>query len=73
MADTPTPDALAAEFDTLMARAGLTIPDDRRADLLAGFADLRAVLPVLRQPRAAAAEPSNVFRLARLDLTQRGA
>jgi hypothetical protein len=62
-----TSEALETEFDTLMARAGLTIPLDRREGLLAGFADLRAMLPALRQPRTAAAEPSNVFRLTRLD------
>ena len=50
---TITPEALAAEFDMLMARAGLTIPPDRRPALLAGFADLRAMLPLLRQPHAA--------------------
>jgi hypothetical protein len=60
-------EALASEFDVLMARAGLTIPPDRRAALLTGFADLRATLPALRQPRTAAAEPSNVFRLTKLE------
>ena len=65
---TPPPEALDAEFDILMARAGLTIPPDRRAALLTGFADLRAMLPVLRQPRTAAAEPANIFRLSKLDI-----
>ena len=64
---TPTPETLEAEFDTLMARAGLTIPPDRRAALLAGFADISDMLPLLRQPRTAAAEPSNVFRLTKLE------
>ena len=64
---TPTPQTLEAEFDTLMARAGLTIPPARRAALLAGYADIRAMLPLLRQPRTAAAEPSNVFRLTKLE------
>jgi hypothetical protein len=64
---TPPPEALEAEFDILMARAGLTIPPDRRAALLAGFADLRATLPLLRQPRTAAAEPANTFRLSKLE------
>jgi hypothetical protein len=65
---TVTPEALDAEFDMFMARAGLTIPADRRAALLSGFADLRAMLPVLRQPRTAAAEPANIFRLSKLDV-----
>ena len=60
----PLSETQIAEFDTMMARAGLTIPPDRRTALLAGFADMRAMLPLLRQPRAAAAEPSNVFRLS---------
>jgi hypothetical protein len=63
MTETFTPDALAAEFDIFMRRAGLTIPPDRLPALLTGYADLRAQLPLLRQPRTAAAEPSNVFRL----------
>ncbi len=64
----PSPESLETEFDVLMARAGLTIPPDRRPALLAGFADLRAMLPALRQPRTAAAEPSNIFRLTKLDI-----
>ena len=63
MTETLAPDALAAEFDVFMQRAGLVIPPDRRAALLAGYADLRAQLPLLRQPRTAAAEPSNIFHL----------
>jgi len=59
-------DPLAAEFDMLMARAGLMIPADRRDSLLAGFADLRGATERLRQPCEPSAEPSNVFRLAPL-------
>lgn len=61
------PEALAAEFDVFMARAGLTVPPNARTGLLTGFADLRAMMPVLRQPRTAAAEPSNIFRLTKLE------
>jgi hypothetical protein len=64
MTESPTPEALAAEFNIFMERAGLTIPPDRLPALLTGYADLLAQLPLLRQPRTAAAEPSNVFRLA---------
>jgi hypothetical protein len=63
MTETLTPDALAAEFDIFVARAGLTIPSAQRPALLIGYADLRAQLALLRQPRTAASEPSNVFRL----------
>ncbi len=59
----PTPEALAAEFDVLMARAGITLPGDRRAAILAGYADLREQLELLRQPRTHVAEPSNIFHL----------
>ena len=31
MAKTPSPDALAAEFDCLMARAGVTVPPNAAA------------------------------------------
>jgi hypothetical protein len=58
-----SPDALAHEFDTLMVRAGLTIPAERRAQVLGGYAELRDQVELLRGPRTAAAEPSNVFRL----------
>ncbi len=63
MTESPSPDTLAAEFTVFMERAGLTIPPDRLPALLAGYADLRAQLPLLRQPRTAAAEPSNIFHL----------
>jgi hypothetical protein len=64
MAETPTPDALAAEFDCLMARAGLTIPSQRRAATLAAYADLRGQIALLHGRYGHEAEPSNVFRLS---------
>ncbi len=63
MTEPLTPDALAAEFGLFMQRAGLTVPPDRLPALLAGYADLRAQTALLRQPRTAAAEPSNIFHL----------
>ena len=59
--------ALETEFDALMARAGMVIPPDRRPALLHAFAELRGQAALLRQPRTAAAEPSNVFRLSPLE------
>lgn len=56
---------LEAEFDVLMARAGIAVPEDRRAALLTGFAELRGQVALLRQPRTAAAEPSNIFHARR--------
>jgi len=64
MPDTPPADALAAEFDCLMARAGLTVPPDRRAAVLAAYADMRGQIALLHGRYGAAAEPSNVFRLS---------
>jgi outer membrane protein TolC len=63
MADTPSPDALAAEFDCLMARAGIKIAPQRRAAVLAAYADLRAQIALLHGRYGPEAEPSNVFRL----------
>ena len=60
------PDALAAEFDVYMQRAGLTLTAERRTQLLAGFADLKSQLELLRNARTAAVEPSNTFRLHRI-------
>lgn len=61
--ESPTRAALEAEFDSLLARAGIAIPPERRGPTLAAFAELRQQTALLRQPRSAAAEPSNIFRL----------
>lgn len=63
MPDTPSPETLAAEFDMLTARAGLTIPPTRRAAMLTAYADLRAQIALLHGRYGAANEPANVFRL----------
>ena len=68
MPEIPAPDALAAEFDCLMARAGLRIPEARRAGILASYADLRGQLALLHGRYGAAAEPSNVFRLSPMEV-----
>jgi hypothetical protein len=60
------PEALAAEFDMFMTRAGLTVSAERRAQVLPSYAELREQVDLLRGPRTAAAEPSNVFRLSKL-------
>lgn len=56
------PDDLAAEFDTMMRRAGLTVPATQRDRLLPGYAELRAVLELLRG-RPHTSEPSNIYAL----------
>ena len=63
MPPTPYLDALAAEFDCLMERAGIKIPPQRRSASLAAYADLRSQIALLHGRYGPAAEPSNVFRL----------
>ncbi len=63
MAEDQTRDALAVEFDTFMARAGITIPDSRRSAILATYVDLRAQMLLLRGRYSHLDEPSNIFRL----------
>jgi len=63
MADVPPPAALAAEFDCLMRRAGITVPQQRRAAALIAYADLRGQIELLHGRYGPEAEPSNVFRL----------
>ncbi len=61
------PDALAAEFDAYMRRAGLTLPAERRTQVLAGVSpSCRDQVELLRNGRTAAVEPSNTFRLHRI-------
>jgi hypothetical protein len=60
----PSPDELAAEFDILMRRAGITVPPDRRATVLAGYADLHEQIALLHNRYAHTDEPANVFRLS---------
>jgi hypothetical protein len=59
----PSPGELAAEFDILMRRAGITVPADRRAGVLASYADLQEQIALLRNRYAHTDEPANVFRL----------
>jgi hypothetical protein len=60
----PSPDERAAEFDILMRRAGITVPADRRAAVLASYADLHDQIALLRNRYAHTDEPANVFRLS---------
>lgn len=58
--------ALERELDMLLAKAGATVPADRKAGIVAGYRDIKRMAALLRQPRSAAAEPSNVFSLVPL-------
>jgi hypothetical protein len=59
----PSPNDLAQEFDILMRRAGITVPDARRAAVLASYADLHEQIALLHNRYAYTDEPANVFRL----------
>lgn len=63
MPDVPPAAALAAEFDCLMARAGVAVPPSRRAAALSAYADFREQIALLHGRYGPEAEPSNVFRL----------
>ena len=52
-----------AEILTRYALAGIVLPGDRQAGAIAGAREMLAAIHWLRQPRTAAAEPSNIFSL----------
>ena len=62
MAETPSADALAAEFDCLMTRAGITVPPQRRAAALVAYADLRGQIALLHGRYGPEAEPCSWLR-----------
>ena len=53
----PTPDP-ETEFDIALARAGLTIPPERRAAMYEGFLAWRALRATLDEPLPHATEPA---------------
>lgn len=63
MSASQSPDALAAEFDALMTRSGITLPPERREAALAGYADLLGQIALLHGRYSHVTEPANVFRL----------
>ncbi|ETR78937.1 hypothetical protein X566_03170 [Afipia sp. P52-10] len=63
MPEIPAEDALETEFDALAARAGLAVPDSRRAAMLQSFKDLKRMTALMRQPRTAANEPAGSYSL----------
>lgn len=57
------PKTTKAEFDALVARAGLPLTEAHKADLLAVYGGIEAMLERVRQPAPApVAEPMTTFR-----------
>jgi hypothetical protein len=55
--------AVEQEFDVLMAKAGVVLPADRKAGAIAVYKDMKRMAALLRRPRTAADEPSNIYSL----------
>jgi hypothetical protein len=66
MASPDSEQELMLEFEVLAKRAGLDIPEQRKAAVFAGYKDLKRMSALLRQPRTAASEPSNTYSLVTL-------
>ncbi|TXL70536.1 hypothetical protein FHP25_33925 [Vineibacter terrae] len=56
-------DDLRLELDIVARKAGLTIPADRHDAVLTSYKELKRMTALMRQPRGAAAEPSNIYSL----------
>ena len=63
--------SLEREFDMLMAKAGAAVPADRKAGIVAGYRDMKRMVALLRQPRTAADETSNIYSLERFARSKR--
>jgi RNase P/RNase MRP subunit p30 len=62
MPDDPTSEqALKAEFEILTARAGLAIPESRKAALLKGFKELKQMTARMHRPFTVAHEPAGTY------------
>jgi hypothetical protein len=55
--------SLERELDMLLVKAGAVVPPDRKAGVLAGYRDLKRMAALVRQPRTAADETSNIYSL----------
>ena len=63
MQATPSDDDLKLELEAAAKKAGLTIPAERFEAILTSYKDQKRMVALLRQPRTAAAEPSNIYSL----------
>lgn len=51
------------EFDALMARSGLRVPEELRRGTLAGYRQLRRLADLLHTPMDPEDEPAAVYRM----------
>lgn len=63
----PTPPSdLEVEFDALMRRACVSVPEEWRAGTIRTYATFKRMLERTRQPRHCESEPASVFDPGRL-------
>jgi hypothetical protein len=56
-------DDLEREFDEIMAARGIVVPAERKAGAVAGYAELKRLAELVRQPLDVESEPAGVFDL----------
>jgi len=56
-------------FEFLLARAGLSLTDEQKAELKSVYAGIAAMAERVRQPRGYMAEPAHIYDFAEEDLT----
>jgi hypothetical protein len=56
---------LSAEFDVVMRVNEIQVPAEWQAGTLAGYAELRCMVALLRRPRHVESEPAAVYRVSR--------
>jgi hypothetical protein len=62
------PDLNDEAFEFLLARAGLDLTDEQKAELRAVYAGLAAMADRVRKPRGHMAEPAHIYDFAAEDL-----
>jgi len=55
-------------FEFLLARAGLSLTDEQKAELKSVYAGIAAMAERVRQPRGYMAEPAHIYDFAEEDL-----
>jgi hypothetical protein len=57
-----------AAFDHLLARAGLDLTDEQKAELKSVYAGIAAMAERVRRPRGYMAEPAHIYEFTEEDL-----